>query len=272
MYNDQVMKQPELGNKILELRQSLGLTQTELAERCNLSLRTIQRIEAQEVTPRSYTIKVIFESLGYSPGQLAEDDAEEANRNNLKRRVEDLFIYVRELFNLKTNTMKKLSVLSVFAVLLFAGSFFVNTTLVAQSKKMKAATESLVGVWQQVVLNPATGEVKYYIPFLKIINPDGTYIHMQMSDKKPAFFNATGKWKLKSDNVFLEHVELMYGTGLRNHTEQQTFSIEKTPNGTFMNSHFHTVGKDMADVHETWKKCDFSEWNFDKKTPANIRQ
>lgn len=74
------MKQPELGNKILELRQNLGLTQTELAEKCNLSLRTIQRIEAREVTPRSYTIKVIFESLGYSPGQPAEYDAGEATR------------------------------------------------------------------------------------------------------------------------------------------------------------------------------------------------
>lgn len=60
-----VMKQPELGNKISELRQSKGLTQTELAESCNLSLRTIQRIEAAEVIPRAYTIKQIFEALGH---------------------------------------------------------------------------------------------------------------------------------------------------------------------------------------------------------------
>jgi transcriptional regulator with XRE-family HTH domain len=40
------MKQPKLGKKILELRQSRGLTQSELAENCNLSLRTVQRIES----------------------------------------------------------------------------------------------------------------------------------------------------------------------------------------------------------------------------------
>ena len=59
------MKQPQLGKKMSELRQAKGLTQTELAEKCNLSLRTIQRIESTEVTPRSYTLKLIFEVLDF---------------------------------------------------------------------------------------------------------------------------------------------------------------------------------------------------------------
>ncbi|MBQ0734895.1 helix-turn-helix domain-containing protein [Aquimarina celericrescens] len=59
------MKQPELGQKISELRKSKGLTQEELVEQCNISVRTIQRIEAGEVTPRSYTIKTILSALDY---------------------------------------------------------------------------------------------------------------------------------------------------------------------------------------------------------------
>ncbi len=59
-----MITQPELGSKILELRLAKGLTQTELAESCNLSLRTIQRIEAAEVIPRAYTLRQIFEALG----------------------------------------------------------------------------------------------------------------------------------------------------------------------------------------------------------------
>jgi transcriptional regulator with XRE-family HTH domain len=59
------MIQPELGKKIAELRQANGLTQTELAEMCNLGLRTIQRIESSEVNPRSFTLRVIFASLDY---------------------------------------------------------------------------------------------------------------------------------------------------------------------------------------------------------------
>lgn len=59
------MKQPQLGQKISELRLAKGLTQTELAEKCNISLRTIQRIESTEVTPRSYTLKLIFNILDF---------------------------------------------------------------------------------------------------------------------------------------------------------------------------------------------------------------
>ena len=59
-----IMKQPELGKKISEMRKAKGLTQEELVELCNLNVRTIQRIEAGEVTPRSYTIKALFEALG----------------------------------------------------------------------------------------------------------------------------------------------------------------------------------------------------------------
>ncbi|WP_229802472.1 helix-turn-helix domain-containing protein [Echinicola pacifica] len=58
------MKQPELGKVIQQHRLSMGMTQEELVERCNISVRTIQRIESGEVTPRSYTIKIIQSVLG----------------------------------------------------------------------------------------------------------------------------------------------------------------------------------------------------------------
>ncbi len=54
--NLHAMKQPELGKKISELRKAKGMTQEELVEKCNLNVRTVQRIEAGEVTPRSFTI------------------------------------------------------------------------------------------------------------------------------------------------------------------------------------------------------------------------
>ena len=49
------MNQPDLGLKITELRQQKGLTQEKLAEYCDVSARTIQRIESGEVEPRSFT-------------------------------------------------------------------------------------------------------------------------------------------------------------------------------------------------------------------------
>ncbi|MFT4855645.1 MAG: transcriptional regulator with XRE-family HTH domain [Algoriphagus sp.] len=74
-----VMKQPELGKKISELRKAKGMTQEELVEKCNLNVRTVQRIEAGEVTPRSYTVKALFEALGYPwENQLSEEPGSKA--------------------------------------------------------------------------------------------------------------------------------------------------------------------------------------------------
>lgn len=42
--NIHTMKQPELGKRISELRKEKGLTQEELVEKCNINVRTIQRI------------------------------------------------------------------------------------------------------------------------------------------------------------------------------------------------------------------------------------
>ena len=62
------MKQPELGIKVAELRQQKGLTQEKLAELCEVSSRTIQRIESGEVDPRAYTIQCLNAALEYDFG------------------------------------------------------------------------------------------------------------------------------------------------------------------------------------------------------------
>ena len=68
-----IMKQPELGQKILELRKQKGFTQEELVEQCNINVRTIQRIEAGDVSPRSYTVKAILEVLGFNYEEIFEE-------------------------------------------------------------------------------------------------------------------------------------------------------------------------------------------------------
>ena len=73
--NLKIMKQPELGLKISELRKLKGLTQEELVEQCNISVRTIQRIESGEVTPRSYTIKTILSALDYDLSQIQTEES-----------------------------------------------------------------------------------------------------------------------------------------------------------------------------------------------------
>lgn len=59
------MNQPDLGHKVAELRQQKGLTQEQLAEKCEVNPRTIQRIESGEVDPRSYTLQCLSRELDF---------------------------------------------------------------------------------------------------------------------------------------------------------------------------------------------------------------
>ena len=59
------MNQPDLGLKVTELRQTKGFTQEQLAEKCEVSARTIQRIESGEVDPRAYTLQCLSETLDF---------------------------------------------------------------------------------------------------------------------------------------------------------------------------------------------------------------
>lgn len=81
------MKQPELGHKIQNWRKAKGLTQEELVEQCNLNVRTLQRIEAGEVLPRSYTIKSILAVLKVDFSELnLKSDKQEVLLNALYKK------------------------------------------------------------------------------------------------------------------------------------------------------------------------------------------
>jgi len=126
-----MIQQPELGKKISHYRKAKGLTQEELVEKCNLNVRTLQRIEAGEVTPRSYTVKLIFEAL-----ELNYDDSFKTSwstkRGLLSRWLKQNYIRFIDLFNLKTNTMKKVSILSITFIAVIIGLFAFSSESSAQ--------------------------------------------------------------------------------------------------------------------------------------------
>jgi len=127
-----MMNQPELGRKIAELRKAKGLTQEELVEKCNLSVRTLQRIESGEVTPRSYTIRQIFSALDYEVYNSVEGGSN--NTSNISNWLRQAYRYVIDLFNLKTNTMKKITILVITGLIVAFGLF----ALCSESKAQKA--------------------------------------------------------------------------------------------------------------------------------------
>jgi transcriptional regulator with XRE-family HTH domain len=130
-----MMKQPHLGRKIAELRKAKGFTQEELVEKCNLSVRTLQRIESGDVSPRSYTQRLIFKALEYdihdSAGSLSMKI--ETTFSVLGKWFEHLFRSFLDLFNLKTNTMKKLTILTFTFLFIGFGLFALCTKSNAQT-------------------------------------------------------------------------------------------------------------------------------------------
>lgn len=73
------MKQPELGIKINEIRNQRSITQKALSESCNIDIRTIQRIESGDVTPRISTLKLIANALSCDMSILNGDNQENSN-------------------------------------------------------------------------------------------------------------------------------------------------------------------------------------------------
>ena len=125
----------DFGKQLLKIRKARGLTQAEVAEKCNVTVRTIQRIESGTVIPRSSTVKIISESLEVDFFKITNQNS------NLKSHV--MLWYLKDLFNFKTNAMKKISILSTAILFLFFIGVNIFSTE-AQSKNPVGEQETVL--------------------------------------------------------------------------------------------------------------------------------
>ncbi len=132
------MNQPEFGHVLVRVRKAKGLTQSELAEKCDVSKRTIQRLESGSVTPRSFTIRTLSDALEYDFFKTFSDDYISEMKTVEDKRfilINQITAQIADLFNLKTNTMKKLSILTVvfgligFGIFTYSNKSFSQTNL-----------------------------------------------------------------------------------------------------------------------------------------------
>jgi len=78
----------ETGKLVKELRTKKGMTQEELADKTEVSARTIQRIENGEVDPRAYTLQMIAKALDVDFSVFVDNESDESreiqniNNNN----------------------------------------------------------------------------------------------------------------------------------------------------------------------------------------------
>jgi transcriptional regulator with XRE-family HTH domain len=87
----------EIGEKLKELRTSLNYSQKELSEQTGLTLRTIQRIENNEVKPSLYSLKVIGEALKTDVSEFVKKSDTKPYEFNLTLKITDMNQFFNDL-------------------------------------------------------------------------------------------------------------------------------------------------------------------------------
>ena len=87
----------EFGERLKELRTSLNCSQKELSEQTGLTLRTIQRIENNEVNPSLYSLKVIGEALKTDLSEYVKKSDTKPYEFNLTLKITDMNQFFNDL-------------------------------------------------------------------------------------------------------------------------------------------------------------------------------
>ncbi len=96
----------EFGERVKELRTGLNYSQKELSEKTGLTLRTIQRIENNEVKPSLYSLKVLGEALNIDLSNTIPKSVSQPIEFNFTIKITDMNQLVSDLKTLFKNNWK----------------------------------------------------------------------------------------------------------------------------------------------------------------------
>ena len=101
----------EFGERLKELRTSMNCSQKELSEKTGLTLRTIQRIENNNVKPSLYSLKMIGEALKTDVFEFAKQSVTKPYEFNLSLKITDMNQFLNDLKVLVKNHWKTISLI-----------------------------------------------------------------------------------------------------------------------------------------------------------------
>ena len=103
----------KFGDRVKEHRISLNYSQKELAEHTGLTLRTIQRIESNEVQPSLHSIKVIGKALDTDLSKMAPPSETKPYEFNLTIKINDMNQLINDLKTLLKNNWKTIALIVI---------------------------------------------------------------------------------------------------------------------------------------------------------------
>lgn len=110
---------------LLELREKLNLTQEELANKANISVRTIQRIEAG-TKPKGFTLEALSNALGVNKDVLLEDKIEPIKNNK--------------------NLIKYINLSSIILIIVPLGSIILPLIIMYWKKQINTITKQIISI------------------------------------------------------------------------------------------------------------------------------
>lgn len=111
----------EFGARVKELRTCLSLSQKELSEKTGLTLRTIQRIENNEVKPSLYSLKVISKALSADLTEFVPKPETKPYEFSLTIKITDMNQLINDLKTLFRNNWK--IILLIISVTFFISNY-----------------------------------------------------------------------------------------------------------------------------------------------------
>lgn len=112
-------------SRLLKYREKLNLTQEQLSVKANVSVRTIQRIEAGQ-EPKGYTLETLSKALGINKDELLENTIELPKNN--------------------TPLIKWINLSSLLLLFLPLGSIIAPVVIVFWKKEVNAITKQIISI------------------------------------------------------------------------------------------------------------------------------
>ena len=110
---------------LLELREKLNWTQEELADKANISVRTIQRIEAG-TKPKGFTLEALSKALGVSKDVLLEDKVQPIKNNK--------------------NLIKYINLSSILLLIIPLGSIILPLIIMYWKRQINTITKQIISI------------------------------------------------------------------------------------------------------------------------------
>ncbi|MEY3918111.1 MAG: helix-turn-helix domain-containing protein [Aquirufa sp.] len=111
----------DFGARLKELRTSLNYSQKELSEQTGLTLRTIQRIENNEVKPSLYSLKMLGEALKADLSEFSKSTETKPYEFNFTIKITDMNQLINDLKTLVRNNWK--TILWIVLVVFFISNY-----------------------------------------------------------------------------------------------------------------------------------------------------